>query len=241
MKLACTSAAFDGAFSTGALTQIEWIERCARELAVDGVVLDVRHFPRTDYDYLAQVKKMAVDLGLCVAAVFDRSFFGLPESGMDRTLELALSVGAPVLGGCLPSETERSWSEVLESLGRATGKAKLHNVTLAVRNAPGSFAASSHDLKRVSKEGDSAWLRYGPDVDAFEAGSDLAAAFKRAVLVWQRASADSSAIREVLDAAGDYRGFVVLDGPATSGEMRSAVGAWRTALEERRLEAIDRT
>ncbi|MGH8163526.1 MAG: hypothetical protein ACREP1_04245, partial [Rhodanobacteraceae bacterium] len=69
MKLACSSTAFDRELRDGDLTQLEWIDRCARELAADGLVFDVAHFPRTDADYLAQVKKMCADLGLTVAAV----------------------------------------------------------------------------------------------------------------------------------------------------------------------------
>ncbi|MDQ2662706.1 MAG: hypothetical protein M3Y18_01575 [Candidatus Eremiobacteraeota bacterium] len=241
MKLACTSAAFDGAFATGDLTQIEWIELCARELAVDGIVLDVRHFPRTDYDYLAQIKKMTTDLGLSVAGVFDAAFFSAPESGVDRTLELALSVGAPIVAGGLASETELSRSAVLDALGQATGKGKLHNVTLAVRNAPNTFAASTHDLKRVSKEADSAWLRYGPDLDAFDASSEAKTLFARAVLLWINASSEAPRIREVLAMTPDYRGFVVLDGPSTVRDMQTGVRRWRTALESRRQGQIDRT
>jgi len=75
MKLACASSAFDELFRDGALTQIEWIESCAREFEADGVVFDVRHFPRTDSDYLAQVKKMTADVGLTVAALEDDAFF----------------------------------------------------------------------------------------------------------------------------------------------------------------------
>ena len=51
MKVASASSAFDRAIERGDLTQLEFIELSARELAVDGVVLDARHFPRTDDDY----------------------------------------------------------------------------------------------------------------------------------------------------------------------------------------------
>ena len=39
-------------------------------------------------------------------------------------------------------------------------------------NEPHTFAAGAHDMKRVTKEADSAWLRYGPDFDCLEQGSD---------------------------------------------------------------------
>src|SRR5579863_9211938 len=74
MKLACASSSFHRDIERGELTQLEFLDLCARELACDGVVLDVRHFPRTDDDYLAQIKKMATDRGLSIAALADPSF-----------------------------------------------------------------------------------------------------------------------------------------------------------------------
>jgi len=82
MKLACSSTAFDQQLRSGDLTQLEWIDACARELAADGVVFDVRHFPRTDTDYLAQVKKMSADLGLTVAALRHDGFFTADSAHM---------------------------------------------------------------------------------------------------------------------------------------------------------------
>src|SRR5215469_1212812 len=68
VKLACSSSAFDQALQSGRLTQLEFLDLAARELRVDGIVLDARHFPRTDSDYLAQIKKMAADTCLTIAA-----------------------------------------------------------------------------------------------------------------------------------------------------------------------------
>ncbi|HTX60373.1 MAG TPA: hypothetical protein VMH02_11965, partial [Verrucomicrobiae bacterium] len=107
MKLACTSGAFAGAIARGELTQLEFLDLCAGSLALDGVVLDVRHFPRDDADYRAQVKKMAADRGLCVAAIADAAFF-TQEGAMRRGLELAAELGAPLLAAPLAGEMQRS-------------------------------------------------------------------------------------------------------------------------------------
>src|SRR5581483_6656237 len=101
MKLACASNAFDHAIGRGDLTQIEFIELCARELAVDGIVLDVRHFPRIDDDYLAQIKKMATDLGLGIAALHDDTFFISDEASMQAGLRIALAIGSPLIAAPL--------------------------------------------------------------------------------------------------------------------------------------------
>jgi sugar phosphate isomerase/epimerase len=234
MKLACSSTAFDEQLRSDRLTQLEWIDLCGHELAADGVVLDVRHFPRTDTDYLAQVKKMAVDLGLSVAALRHDGFFDADEPHIEQTVEMALAIGAPLLSAPLPPETVASWSELASRLSSATSIAKRLNVTLAVRNAPHTYAATTHDMKRLSKEADSAWLRYGPDLCAFDAASEPKDIIAKSVLAWydaQRCDADS------LEAAwrmlGDFRGFVVIDdtqGHGTIESINTALRAWHTIL-----------
>jgi hypothetical protein len=228
MKLACSSTAFDQQLRSGDLTQLEWIDACARELAADGVVFDVRHFPRTDTDYLAQVKKMSADLGLTVAAFRHDGFFTADSAHMEQALEMALALGAPLLSAPLPPATFAAWDSVLESLGEAAALAKRHNVTLALRNEPHSFAAGAHDMKRVAKETDSAWLRYGPDFDTLEEGSDPGELLPKTVLVWHDFGAGEDTLRALLQ---EYRGFVVLDaaqGDARVQAMKEAVDRiWR--------------
>ena len=231
MKLACSSAAFDERFRSGDLTQLEWVDLCAHELAADGAVFDVRHFPRTDSDYLAQIKKMAADTGLTVAALSDASFFTAQRAQMDASMEIALALGAPLLCSVLPAETQISWSEVKERLDEACSLAKRCNVTLAVRNVPQTFAASSHDLKRVAKEADSAWLRFGPDLDRFEPPDDPQAVLARSVIAFFPAVERSVSARLL---AG-IRGFAVLDdaaGACDAQRMKNALAAWRRAFSE---------
>ena len=234
MKLACSSTAFDELLRSGNLTQLEWIDLCAHELAADGIVADVRHFPRTDTDYLAQVKKMAADLGLTVGALRHDGFFGSDEALMDRSLEMALAIGAPLLSAPLPPETAVGWNDVQASLGAATSLAKRRNITIALRNVPHTFAASVHDMKRVSKEADSAWLRYGPEPGRLEAGSDPAELLPKTVIVWNaidRCSQDS--VQTDARLLERFRGFVSFDhseGAATPGSMRDAMVAWRSAV-----------
>ena len=192
------------------------------------MVLDVAHFPRTDDDYLAQVKKMAADLGLCIAALCDDAFFSATAPDISRTLAVAVAIGAPLLAGQLAPETAFAWSEQLAKLNDATGLAKRANVTLAVRNAPGTFAATTLDCKRVSKEADSAWLRFGPEPRAFDAASDLSDVASKTVLLWS--AYDRAPSIEGWEA---FRGFVALDGAdgsCTIAAMQSATRRWRIAL-----------
>lgn len=217
MQYAYSSSAFHREFSSGDLTQLEFIDAVARETLFDGVVLDDRHFPRTDGDYLAQIKKMAADLGLTIAALASDAFFVADEDAMRAALGRALVLGAPLLAGRLGAETALSWSEQLHKLSTASSLAKSVNVTLAVRNAPGTFAATEHECKRVNKETDSAWLRYGLEPDAFGAATDVTPLREKTVLLWVAA-------REApLDALWrDFHGFAVIEKtqPHVASSMR---------------------
>jgi sugar phosphate isomerase/epimerase len=206
MQFAYSSGAFDQALQRGDLTQLEFIDAVARETLFDGVVLDDRHFPRTDEDYLAQIKKMAADLGLTIAALASDAFFVADEHMMRAAIDRALMLGAPLLAGRLGRETVLSWSEQLHKLHIASSLAKAANVTLALRNARGTFAATEHECKRVNKETDSAWLRYGLELAAFDAASDVTSLREKTVLLWVRER------EEPLDAVWhDFHGFAVIE------------------------------
>ena len=233
MKLACASGAFDSSLLAGDLTQLEFIDLCAHRLACDGVVLDVRHFPRSDTDYLAQVKKMAADRGLTIAALADASFFASDERRMADVLGYATALGAPLISSELALETACSWTEQLEKLNAATSLAKSANVTLALRNAAGTFAAATRDCKRVAKEADSAWLRFGPQPHAFGAGDDPRELAGNSVLLWSGANRASEIdIASTIRSFPDFRGHVALDASSatTLDAVRDALHAWRAAL-----------
>jgi sugar phosphate isomerase/epimerase len=238
MKLACASASFHRDIERGELTQLEFLDLCARELACDGVVLDVRHFPRTDGDYLAQVKKMATDRGLSIAALSDPVFFASAAERMTEMLSRALDLGAPLLAAPLTAEIDASWSDQLGNLGAATALAKARNVTLALRNAQGTFAATVHDCKRVAKEADSAWLRFGPQPHLLDAASDPRALAPNTVLLWSDVSVQTQrSIAETVAGFGDFRGHLVLDessGHASAAQLTAAIEEWRRAILNRK-------
>jgi hypothetical protein len=234
VKLACASSALHRVIERGDLTQLEFLDLCAHELACDGVVLDVRHFPRNDFDYLAQLKKLATDRGLCIAALSDGGFFEAQEAEMRATLACAAALGAPLIAAPLARETERSWSDQLVGVNAATSLAKTINVTLAVRNSPHTFAATTHDCKRVAKEADSAWLRFGPEPRAFDAASDPTALAANSVLLWSNVGEETErSVGDVIRGFSAFRGHLALDEPsgdARASDIQSAMRSWRIAL-----------
>jgi hypothetical protein len=238
MKLACASGSLHRDIERGELTQLEFLDLCARELACDGVVLDVRHFPRTDDDYLAQVKKMATDRGLSIAALADAAFFSSSQQRMAEVIDRALILGAPLVAAPLAQEIECTWSEQLARLGDATSLAKARNVTLALRNAPYTFAATTHDCKRVSKEADSAWLRFGPEPQQLDAASDPRTLAPNAVMLWSDTARETErSIAETIANFAGFLGHLTLDessGAATGAQLADAVRRWRKEILDRR-------
>lgn len=233
MKLACASGAFSRAIERGDLTQIEFVELCARQLGCDGIVLDLAHFPRTDSDYLAQIAKMAVDLGLDVAAVADDGFFAAEPAAMRATIGIATALQAPLIAAPLGAVSAAPWSDQRERLGDATALAKEANITLALRNAPGTHAAGIADLKRVAKEADSAWLRYGLEPAALDSTSDLQTLPDKVVLLWSQASAEPATLHSHF---GDFRGYLALDdrsGAANVEKIKARLQAWRAEWFDR--------
>ena len=223
MKIASSSASFAQLLDSGVLTQLEWLDLCASELELDGVVFDSRHFPRRDGDYFAQLKKIAVDLGLTVAALAAHD--GL-EAGGERRLEEALALGAPlvIVTASPAAENPAAWGECAGALAALAAAAKAHNVTLALRNAPGSLCASVGDCKRMLKDVDSAWLRLALDATSFgalERPSDLVA--KTAIATHTIfdpsvfAAPNDSDARRMLASLHGFRGFTCVDRSDQSG------------------------
>jgi len=237
MKLACASGSFHRDIERGELTQLEFLDLCARELACDGVVLDVRHFPRIDDDYLAQVKKMATDRGLTVAALSDAGFFAAGADRMNEVLRQAVLLGAPLVAAPLQRELDCSWSDQLAWVGAATSLAKALNITLAVRNAAQTFAASTHDYKRVAEEADAAWSRFGPEPQTLDVASDPRTLQPNTVLLWSDLATETEgSIVGTIAAFAGFRGHVALDeGAGTAGraQMAAALKGWREILNRK--------
>jgi sugar phosphate isomerase/epimerase len=169
MKIALSSAAFDLCLRDGALTQLEWLDGCAHGYDVDGVVFDLAHFPRRDRDYVAQLKKMAADGGLSIAALEARNFLaGADDEERAAILDDAAALGAPLVVCALPPPSEipaAGYNESVRAGKLAARAAKSVNVTLALRNSAHTPGSSAADLKRYAKDVDSAWLRFALDLD----------------------------------------------------------------------------
>lgn len=212
--------------AAGDLTQLELLDLCAAQLGIDGVVLDISHFPRRDRDYIAQVKKFCADAALTIVAVRDDE---LAHAASDA-LVLASGLGAPYVMTRMPEpgvDPVTKYNEALALIARAVAEAKTLNVTIAVRNVPGSLASDAFELGRLRKEADSAWLRFTLDPAALEAPPDERLR-KHVVLAYRvidavPAGGEDAKAEPILRALGRFSGFLCLDYAGNERE-REAVG-----------------
>lgn len=232
MKIACSSASFANSLRAQTLTHLEWLDVCANELEVDGVVFDARDLPRDDAEYLAQLKKLAADLGLTVAAVdADATVQGEAE----RWLGVAERLGAPLIiaRARATAEDPAAWSAFADDLKEAAAAAKRRNVTLALRNAPGTLCASVADCKRMAKDVDSAWLRYALAGTAFGAADDAQSLLSKSVIATHAiadlkafAADEDAEAAQLMSVLARFRGFIVIEAAADA-----ASDSYHRALE----------
>ena len=165
MKLAVSSTTFADLLRAGRLTQLEWLEACASRLDADGVSFGLDDFPRRDPEYAAQVRKVAVDLGLVPVALEAPGLLdpAVAEEARADALALAVGIGALLLrtttgpSGDLPP---RQFVLTVATAKALAKQAKAANLTVAVAAAPQTVAGSLAELQHLIRDTDSAWLRY---------------------------------------------------------------------------------
>lgn len=228
VKIAVSSATFAQSIAAGELSQLEWLDVCANELEADAVVFDAAQFPRTDGEYLAQLKKTAVDLGLAVAGV---AADGLLLDEGENWLAVADRLGAPLalVRAPLANDDAGAWGRFTDALKTRAKDAKRRNVTLALRNVSHTLCSSVADLRRVAKDIDSAWLRFALDLAAARSGDGSAAPLAKSVIVTAALEDPTSFARPSDRFASDltrdlarFRGCVLLEGSIASASDASA-------------------
>jgi hypothetical protein len=173
VKIAVTSSSFADLLRRGELTHLEWLEACASRLDADGLVLALADFPRTDPEYAAQVRKVAVDLGLVPVALDVPGLLDPDRPDADRSAALALAgaIGAALIRttagppGELPPET---FARTVSATKAFTSLAKAANITICASADPETLLGDIAAIQNFVKYVDSAWLRY--DIRANDPG-----------------------------------------------------------------------
>lgn len=162
-----SSRAFGAALSAGELTQLEWLDERSRDGDADALDFASAHFPRTDPDYVAHLKKLCADRRLLPASVsVDEP---LRTDDVEREIhdfsswiDVASGLGAPYVrlaAGPVVGPPPIAWRELVRALKAVCAHAKRRNVTLALEPGLGSLVDDASAAKRLLKECDSAWLR----------------------------------------------------------------------------------
>lgn len=231
MKICCSSRSYARALQSGDLTQLEWVDRCAG-LALDGVDFGSAHFPRTDSDYLAQLRKLCVDRGLTVAAVsFDGAIGGDADVDVQATqleawIARAAALGAPLLRiacGASTGSPGVAWRELVRGLRLGAHEAKAKNVTLALEPRDGSLVSTPGECKRAQKECDSAWLRIALPLDfTLTADDDGDAVIAEAIVAISHGAGTDADVLRALRHRG-YIGFVTIETDGGDLDVAAAV------------------
>ena len=237
VQLASSSSLLDHLFTRGEFTQLEWIDFAARSLAVDGLVFDIRHFPRLDVEYLAEVRKLCVDRGLTIAALAVDDLFARDESGLDLVFGIAGELGTSITITNPPPPTDVPSVNWRENTARGKAIARLGkrwNITIGLRNAAETICTTAIDLKRFTKDIDSSWLRFAPEVSSLSA-EELMSLQVRTVI---------TTTRNFQAPCGDpaRKGFLVLEQPQadtiTIPEVAEAIRAFAAHLNRPAVSAV---
>jgi hypothetical protein len=170
VRIGVSSSSFRRPLAAGELTQLEWVERCASVLGVDGIVADIADFPRLDREYVAQVRKIAVDMGIVPFGI-DAPALLDPAAQPDdvTTLGIATAFGALVVRTYLPPPGDVPPADFAAAVARTKAACKLAkaaNVTLIVPARTGTLGDDEAAVAHLLKDVDSAWVRACPRATA---------------------------------------------------------------------------
>jgi len=236
MKVAVSSSPFGAFLAAGQTTQLEWLERCGTELGLDGVVFAREHFPRTDADYVAQLRKIAVDLGLVPVALDDPALFDPDRTADERlaTIEIAAGLGTLFVLASLPAPGEVPPATFVAAVAQAKAiarAAKAVNVTVLLEPRTETIAPAAADVRHFLKDVDSAWLRYALAADDPRTGLGA----RDRVLLVRIAAGDET---RAADAAEDARPWLLLDGADAAdpfGDVRTRIALLRATGAKKAL------
>jgi sugar phosphate isomerase/epimerase len=164
MKLGCICGCFNRAFDAGQMSQLTFLERCARDLGVAGAELQDIHFPETRPRYLAALRRAAGDLGLALIGIGVHNDFGRAESTWRQSeivkvkqwIEVAAEIGAGhvrVFAGHPEGSITERWPAMLAALREVAAYAGEAGVRLVLENEAGFTPDAATHLRIVREVG----------------------------------------------------------------------------------------
>lgn len=171
MRLSCSSWSHHRSLEAGKFTLASWIEHCARDLRLDGVEIEDKHFPNGSPAALQTVRTLIADQGMALANVTTFNDFGNEEeqknsSELDkvkRWIDNARVLDCSslrVFAGWPKGRRQEAWDRMIPWLARAAEYAKAQGVILALENHNhGGFIQTSADTLRALEQVNSPHLK----------------------------------------------------------------------------------
>ncbi len=170
MKLGCICGTFNRSFESGAMDQIRFLHRCARDLDVHGVELQDIHFPQTRPAYLKLLRHTARELRVSIIGVGVHNDFGRADPTLRQSevtkvkqwVEVAEQLGAPlvrVFAGYPEGDRHERWPAMIDSMCEVASFARHAGLRLGLENHNhGAFTPTAEEFLRVLREVDSPTL-----------------------------------------------------------------------------------
>jgi sugar phosphate isomerase/epimerase len=164
MRLACICGCFNRSFDAGRMTQLAFLERCARDLQVAGAELQDIHFRETRPAYLATLRRAAADLGLTLIGIGVHNDFGRRETTWRQSeivkvkqwVEVATEIGAPqirVFAGHPEGSIPERWPAMIAALREVAAYAADVGIRLVIENEAGFTPDAATHLRIVREVG----------------------------------------------------------------------------------------
>lgn len=183
MKTSCSSWSYHRTIESGALSQLAWVKECA-ELELDGVELLCGHFPKTDRDYLIELKKTCADNYLTIAMVSAEGHLTVTDDAqrekeiedIGKWAEIAEFMGAPCLrffcgsGAELSAGGRELYDKVRNAIQTIARLGSERGIIMAMENHGGTTA---NQLLALLKDVNSPWLKLTLDTGNFPPTSQV--------------------------------------------------------------------
>ena len=178
MRVGCAAYSYREALTSGTLTLEEFVDRCAG-LGLDGVELTSYYFPRTDREYLNQLKRHCFRRGQHILATAVGSTLTLEDEGKRREqlgmirdwIEHSVILGSPclrVFAGPVPpgDSEEQAFRRALEALQECVEAGARAGVSIALENH-GGVTATARQVQRFLEAINSPWFGVNLDLGNF--------------------------------------------------------------------------
>ena len=177
MKTSCSSWSYHRTFADKKMTQMSWIDECAR-LELDGVELLSNHFPSRDAAYLRDLKKRCADRYLTIAMVSAGGHLTTSDDAqraadveeIGQWMDVALCLGAPQVRFFCGSGAELSaggsalYAKVLAAMKQVADMAEKKGVVAALENHGNT---STDQLLAFQRDVGSPWFKFTLDTGNF--------------------------------------------------------------------------